>query len=78
MNDTIATAKWASKYVTCFFTNAQSIANKIAELQTAVQQHCPKLIGVAETWCSDNVSDAELHLQGYDLFCDDRLTGIGG
>jgi len=76
VNDTTTT--WASKNVTYFFTNAQSIANKFAELQAAVKQHCPKVIGIAETWCSDNISDAELHLQGYDLFRDDRLTGVGG
>ena len=29
-------------------------------------------------WCTSNVGDAELHLQGYSLFRNDRQTGVGG
>ena len=36
------------------FTNAQSITDKSTELQFAVQQPCPKVIGIAETWCTVN------------------------
>ena len=35
------------------------------------------IIVIAESWCASNVGDAELHLQGYDLFRGDRQSGVG-
>jgi len=64
--------------IVCLFTNAQSIVKKLAELQANVYQHSPEIIGIAETWCTNEVGNAELHLQGYDLFRNDRVCGVGG
>ena len=52
--------------------------NKLQELQAIVYQHSPQIIGIAESWCNNDVGDAELHLQGYNLFCDDHQSGVGG
>jgi len=59
----------------CLFTNAQT---KLAEIQAIVYQHSPEIIGIAETLCTNEVGNAELHLQGYDLFRNDRVCGVGG
>ena len=64
--------------VTCLFTNAQSVMNKFPELQAVVRHHSPQIIGLAESWCSISIDDAELYLNGYNLFHDDRPFGIGG
>ena len=52
--------------------------NKRTELQAIVYQHSPKIIGIAETWCTNEVGDAELHLKGYDLFRNDCVCGVRG
>jgi len=64
--------------IPCLFTNPQSIMNKLPELKAVVVQYGPKIIGIAETWCSDSIDDSELHLEGYNVFCNDRSSGIGG
>jgi len=43
-----------------------------------VHDYSPQIICIAESWCTSNVGDAELHLKGYDLFCNDRQSGVGG
>ena len=68
----------SNQSITCLFSNAQSVLNKLQELQAIVYQHSPQIIGIAESWCNSDVGDAELHLQEYNLFRDDRKSGIGG
>ena len=58
-------------------SNAQSVLNKLPELQAIVYQHSPQIIAIAESWCNSDVGDAELHLQGYNLVHDDRQSGVG-
>jgi len=36
------------------------------------------VIGIAETWATDNVNDAELSIEGYTLYRHDRKEGKGG
>ena len=57
--------------VMCLFTNAQSVMNKLPELQAVEHDHAPQIIGLAESWCSSSVDDAEVYPNGYNLFCDD-------
>ena len=41
--------------------------------------HKPDIIGITETWTDDTVGDAELNIQGYDLFrCDRPSNNKGG
>ena len=38
----------------------------------------PDLIGITETWASNNILDAELYLSGYQMFRCDRSTDNRG
>ena len=49
------------------FTNAQSIVSKISLLQTEVSTWRPDFVGVCESFCNDDHSDAYLSLEGYEL-----------
>ena len=62
----------------CMSTNVRSIMNKLAEFQAFFDQQVPHVIAITESWCSKSISDAELHLKGYNLFCFDRTYSIGG
>ena len=52
--------------------------NKLSELRAMVEQYRLKIIGIAETCCSDSIYDSELHLEGFNLFRNDRSSGMGG
>ena len=52
--------------------------NKFPELHAVVNDHSPLIIGIAESWCNSSIGDAELCLDGYNLFRNDRLSGVGG
>ena len=52
--------------------------NKLAEFQAFVDQQAPHVIALTESWCSNSISDAEIHLKGYNLFRFDRTYSIGG
>ena len=62
----------------CIFINARSIANKLNEFFALVVSHGPDILGVVESWLDSNVSDAELSIEGYDLFRCDRPGGHKG
>jgi len=36
------------------------------------------IVGIVESWCASSVENAELCLKSYNLFHDDRPSGIGG
>ena len=64
--------------------NAQSIVNKVPELQLIVSDSQPDILLITESWCNRNISNAFLSLEGYNLNSDLRLdrndtaNGIGG
>ena len=58
--------------------NARSVMNKLDLLQATVLDLNPDVIGVTESWANENISDAELKLNGYELFRCDRKTGHRG
>ena len=47
-------------------------------LRALVTLHVPWVILVTESWCSDSVSDIDIHISGYTLFRKDRPTKRGG
>ena len=67
-----------------FYTNAQSIFNKLNELVVYVEDNTPDLILICETWCNPTISDAALNLPNYQLEKDlrkdriDTTNGVGG
>ena len=48
------------------------------ELQAVVYDHSPLIVGIAESRCTSSIGDAELCINGYNLFSDNRPTGVGG
>jgi hypothetical protein len=66
------------------YTNAQSIFNKIGELNVTAAEEEQDLILLTQTWCGPHISNAELTVAGYQLEFDlrrdrsDTTAGIGG
>jgi len=58
----------------CCYTNACSLLNKLDELRQRVTDCRVDIIAVSETWATEEISDAELAIDGYALFRKDRRT----
>ena len=58
--------------------NARNIINKINELNIMVDDIKPHIIGITESWANNDVTDAELGLEGYVMFRKDRMGRRGG
>ena len=59
-NDTVLGNHMTNKlpvltHITCLQSNLQSISNKFPELASLVDQYHPNIIGITESWCSDDV-----------------------
>jgi len=52
--------------------NAQSIGNKLSELELYISLENPDIVGVCETWVKNYILDSELSFNGYVLFRRDR------
>ncbi len=55
------------------YCNAQSIVKKVDELSCAASEHRPDIILLTETWCHQDISDAFLSIDGYELVPDLRM-----
>jgi len=61
------------------YFNAQSVSSKLDDLHATVYSLEPDIIGITESWTTNNLLDSELNLPGYDLFrCDRPNTCKGG
>ena len=59
--------------------NARSILNKKNELDIMVDEMKPHIIlGITESWANNDITDAELGLEGYVMFRKDRMGRRGG
>ena len=58
--------------------NARSIINKKNELDIMVEEIKPYIIGITESWANNDITDAELGLEGYVMFRTDRMGRRGG
>ena len=59
--------------------NAGSIVNKFDILQATIYDIQPDIIGITESWANDNIIDAELQIEGYQMFrCDRNIEHKGG
>ena len=58
----------------CLFVNARSLINnlKIEDLQMYAVDYNLHIVGIAETWLQENVSDEEIYLKGFTLCRKDR------
>lgn len=55
--------------------NAGSIVNKIPELHLIIKKENPEIIGITESWLSDDIDNKTLALNGYTIFRADRNDG---
>ena len=53
--------------------NARSIINKKTELNIMVDDIKPHIIGITESWANNDITDAELGLEGYVMFRKNRM-----
>ena len=54
--------------IKCVCLNARSILNKKNELDIMVDEIKPHIIGITESWANNDITDAELGLEGYVMF----------
>ena len=64
--------------IKCVCLNARSIINKKNELNIMVDDIEPHTIGITESWANNDVTYAELGLEGYVMFRKDRIGRRGG
>ena len=64
--------------IKCVCLNARSILNKKNELDIMVDEIEPHIIGITESWANNDITDAELGLEGYVMFRKDRMGRRGG
>ena len=59
--------------IKCVCLNARSIINKKDGLNIMVDDIKPHIIGITESWANNDITDAELVLEGYAMFRKDRM-----
>ena len=64
--------------IKCVCLNTRSIINKKNELDIMVDEIKPHIIGIAESRANNDITDAELGLEGYVMFRKHRLGRRGG
>ena len=64
--------------IKCVCLNARSIINKKTELNMMVDDIKPHIIGITESWANNDITDAELGLEGYVMFRKYRMGKRGG
>jgi len=68
----------SSNELNCFYTNANSLRGKMDELRYRTSTAGFDVVGITETWADSSVTDAELALEGFDMFRVDRGGSRGG
>ena len=64
--------------IKCVCLNARSIINKKNELNIMVDDIKPHIICITESWANNDITDAELGLEGYVMFGKHRIGRRGG
>lgn len=60
----------------CLYTNANSIVGKMAEFRQRMDGI--DVAGITESWANEYINDAELHVDGFNMFRTDRVGAKGG
>ena len=60
----------------CFYSTASSLFHKLDELKLRAQKY--DVIAITETWAKDDMTDAELSIDGFVIFTSDRKGRLGG
>ena len=64
--------------IKCVCLNARSIINKKTELNIMVDDIKLHIIGITESWANNDITNAELGLEGYVMFRKDIIGRRGG
>ena len=64
--------------IKCVCLNARSKIKNKNELNIMVDEIKPHIIGITESWANNDITDAELGLEGYVMFRKDRIGRRGG
>ena len=64
--------------IKCVCLNARGILDKKNELDIMVDEIKPHIIGITESWANNDITYAELGLEGYVMFRKDRMGKRGG
>ena len=68
--------------VKLFYTNAQSVRNKINVLKAQIEESKPQIIAITESWTHKDMVESELNLDGYEIINrkdrEDTVDGRGG
>ena len=59
-------------------TNARSLSNKLDELDLVLQANNVGIAGISETWCTSDMPDEALAINGYNIVRRDREFRRGG
>ena len=57
----------------CLYMNARSIMNKMTALEACILEYDPDVIGVTESWTTEDHLQSELQLEGYTCYRRDRM-----
>ena len=55
-----------------YYTNCRSLLPQLDELRALANANTPDLIALSETWLDDTISDSEVSIPTYRVFCRDR------
>lgn len=59
-------------------TNVNHMLNKLDELFVIINEFCPDIIALTETWLNENITNSVCNITGYSIVRHDRLHGSGG
>ena len=84
LNDNVQGSDKATVHsnISVLYSNVHSVVNKIDELRCNVSDNKPDVISICETWTNNDISNAFLSIDGYNIICrhdrKDTNNGIGG
>ena len=69
-----------NKRISIIHLNAQSLKNRVhfPEVKELAQAHDFDIFAVSETWFNTTVTNASIHIEGYNIYRLDRLKKSGG
>ncbi len=67
-----------SRCLEVYYTNCQSLFNKLDELKIIADEQKPSMIALTETWLNEAIQISEVSIEGYQMFRCDRSQRRGG
>ena len=74
VNETILSESKLQHGLKCMYTNARSIMNKLISLESSVAEYNPDVIGITESWATEQDIQGLLQLEGYTCYRRDKMS----